>query len=116
MVEIIVNDNIDEITNTSPVISQTPNNPVTTNKLSVLPPYDITNAATNVQNLEEDDADDDTHVRSRLKEDIFHRYQDIPYPQDCPIKQPISALIINATFKNSRRIIKLSLKFCAKRR
>ena len=46
-----------------------------------------------------DDNFDNSGVRSRMKEDIFHQFQDLPYEKKCPIRPLVSRLLIHATFK-----------------
>ena len=42
---------------------------------------------------------DENAVRSRIKEDLFHRFQDFPLPRGCPIKPAGINLLIMSTFR-----------------
>ena len=38
-------------------------------------------------------------IRSRMKEDVFHQFQDLPYKKKCLIRTLVSRLLIHATYK-----------------
>ena len=42
---------------------------------------------------------DENAVRSRIKEDLFHRFQDLPLPRGYPIKAAVINLLIMSTFR-----------------
>ena len=75
----IVNQAIDEI-------AENASQNITSNMLSVLPPCDNVNPLQAPIVDIEDDVNDDSCLRSRVKEDMFHRFRDIPCHQGCPIK------------------------------
>lgn len=70
--------------------------------LNSLPPPDSINPVDVQQADIDEDSDDDDQIRSRIKEDIFHRFQDLPLKRGCPIKPAIMNLMINATFKKHK--------------
>ena len=50
----------------------------------------------------DDDIDNPAWSRSRIKEDVFHRFQDIPVKKGAPPKPAIANLLINCTFKKCK--------------
>ena len=70
--------------------------------LNSLPPPDSINSVEIQYEEIDEDSDNEDLIRSRIKEDIFNKFQDLPLKRGYPIKSAIMNLMINATFKKHK--------------
>ena len=105
----IVNDSLEESLCTSPSLS--PPSAVIAPNVDTAGESNITeNFQVHYEYESCEDIDEEGWSYSQIKEDIFHRFQDITIKKGSPCKPAIVNLLINCTFKNARKTTNLSLR------